>query len=647
MSGVQTAVVEPLAEGKHRVDLAEGALLAGLQGVHDAAAGAAAAVARRAEARDDALPREVDDHLLERAGVAEHELLLVDLLLAVARRVAADVDARAGVHLRAADAQAAVAQLLGLARGDDEPGVGHREAQHHHGLEEVVVGEGALRVGDLGAGGGVHARDGERVRADADEALELAGVRAHRGDLVLPVGLEAEEDAEADVVDARVERAVEAGDAPAEVALHGVGRVHLGVDLVVVGLLEDLERADAGLVDDLEVVDRHRRGVDVDAADLVLRARDASRHLGRVDGGEGVGDEARAGHRVLAVDGHHALVADLDHRLRLAPDLVHREAAALLLVVVEREAAVAAAVHAVARDVHRREGHDAVVVDLVLHVPGRLRHLGGVGTLEDVAAHVDAGSAVLDHIIGKRKRLGLGQLLAAGHHDGHRAGGHDFLEVVAIIGLDDLRAHLSDDAGSEFKVAVGALHILADSHNAQGRDAVGHAGVDDLGEVVDALELAVRADKGLDRHAVGIQTDRILDVDGDDLMAQIVVEHGGTGGHTQSNAALIRSGHTGAQRAAGAHEHVHIGHKCGDDKVQALETRSGAHEVAVIESEHDRLSGLGIKNVAQASLHAPAQAVCALDLEIALIGKGRADMIVFRNFQSVFICHFAFSFVFT
>ena len=79
---------------------------------------------------------------------------------------------------------------------------------------------------------------------------------------------------------------------------------------------------------------------------------------------------------MLAVDGHHALVADLDHGLRLAPDLVHREAAALLLVVVEREAAVAAAVHAVARDVHRREGHDAVVVDLVLHVPGRLGHLG-------------------------------------------------------------------------------------------------------------------------------------------------------------------------------------------------------------------------------------------------------------------------------
>ena len=217
---------------------------------------------------------------------------------------------------------------------------------------------------------------GERVRADADEALELAGVGAHRGGLVLPVGVEPVEDAEPDVVDARVERAVEARDAPAEVALHGVGRVHLRVDLVVVGLLEDLERADAGLVDDLEVVDGHRRGVDVDAADLVLRAGDAARHLGRVDGGEGVGDEARAGHRVLAVDGHHALVADPDHRLRLALDFLHREAAALLLVVVEREAAVAAAVHAVARDVHRREGHDAVVVDLVLHVPGRLGHLG-------------------------------------------------------------------------------------------------------------------------------------------------------------------------------------------------------------------------------------------------------------------------------
>ena len=152
-------------------------------------------------------------------------------------------------------------------------------------------------------------------------------------------------------------------------------------------------------------------------------------------------------------------------------------------------------------------------------------------------------------------------------------------------------------------------------------------------------ELAIRADKGLNRHAVGIQTDRILDVDGYDLMAQIIVEHGGTGGHAQRNAALICSRHTGAQRAAGAHEHIHIGHKRGNDEIQALKTRGGAHEVAVIKSEHDRLSGLGIKDVAQASLHAPAQAVRALDLEVSLIGKGCADMIVFRNFQSVFICH--------
>lgn len=72
----------------------------------------------------------------------------------------------------------------------------------------------------------------------------------------------------------------------------------------------------------------------------------------------------------------------------------------------------------------------------------------------------------------QRQRLILRQLLAARNNDRHRARRDDFLEVIAVIGLDELHAHLGHDAGRELEEAVGALHILADSHNAQRRDAV-------------------------------------------------------------------------------------------------------------------------------------------------------------------------------
>ena len=68
---------------------------------------------------------------------------------------------------------------------------------------------------------------------------------------------------------------------------------------------------------------------------------------------------------------------------------------------------------------------------LVHDLPDRLDHRdGGVG-LEDVAAHVDAGGALLDRVVGHRQGVEFRELLAAGDDDRHRAGGGDRVEVLS------------------------------------------------------------------------------------------------------------------------------------------------------------------------------------------------------------------------
>ena len=98
-------------------------------------------------------------------------------------------------------------------------------------------------LGHVGAAGRLEARHADGVRADAVGALELADVLQHGEDLEAPVE-EAEEHADADVVDAGLHGAVHAGDAPVVVLLLAA-HVHGVVGLAVVGLLEELVGADA------------------------------------------------------------------------------------------------------------------------------------------------------------------------------------------------------------------------------------------------------------------------------------------------------------------------------------------------------------------------------------------------------------------
>ena len=89
---------------------------------------------------------------------------------------------------------------------------------------------------------------------------------------------------------------------------------------------------------------------------------------------------------------------------------------------------------------------------------------------------------------------------------------------AAVTGLDDIGAHLRNNTGGQLKEPVRALHLLAHSHNTHGWDAVFHTQVDCLRKVLNAGQLPVRADKGLDGHTVCIHTDCVFNVNCQDLM---------------------------------------------------------------------------------------------------------------------------------
>src|SRR5664280_1935548 len=262
--GRRAVVLQVLLEGGEGVGAAVFLDLARLREVHEVAPGAPEAVAGGAERRHVAERRDVADHLVEGAVVAEAELRRVDLLVL---RVPAGVRAAAGGDLRHPESERLAADLGRLPGRHDDPGVGHGQAEDRHDLAEVDVGDGVRRVArDVGPGRWFHARHRDRVRPDAEPALEVADVLHERERLEAPVE-QAEEDADADVVDPGFHRAVGGVDAPVEIALPARD-VNPRVRVAVVGLLENLVGADLPRLQELELLGGERRDVDVDPPDL-------------------------------------------------------------------------------------------------------------------------------------------------------------------------------------------------------------------------------------------------------------------------------------------------------------------------------------------------------------------------------------------
>src|ERR1051325_809495 len=79
----------------------------------------------------------------------------------------------------------------------------------------------------------------------------------------------------------------------------------------------------------------------------------------------------------------------------------------------------------------------------------RADHARRVVGLEDIPPHVDADGAVAHRVGGELQRLELRRLLAAGDDDGNRTALDELVEILAMIGLDDMRAELGGDAAGE------------------------------------------------------------------------------------------------------------------------------------------------------------------------------------------------------
>ncbi len=133
----------------------------------------------------------------------------------------------------------------------------------------------------------------------------------------------------------------------------------------MVGLLEDLEGAQARGLELHELLIGERGGVHVDPPNAILVLADAD----RVGGLDRLDHVLHVVLRVVAEDQQQALVAVLDQPARLALDLGGVEGAALKLRVVAAEGAVEAVAHALVGDIQRGEEDDAVAVDAVLDLP--------------------------------------------------------------------------------------------------------------------------------------------------------------------------------------------------------------------------------------------------------------------------------------
>ena len=72
-----------------------------------------------------------------------------------------------------------------------------------------------------------------------------------------------------------------------------------------------------------------------------------------------------------------------------------------------------------------------------------------MGALEDVAAHVNAACTLADNVVCKVQSVALSKLLTTSDNNWNWACCNDFLEVFAVVSLNNLAAHLSDDAGCE------------------------------------------------------------------------------------------------------------------------------------------------------------------------------------------------------
>ena len=119
-------------------------------------------------------------------------------------------------------------------------------------------------------------------------------------------------------------------------------------------------------------------------------------------------------------------------------------------------------------------------------------HPDGAVRLEDVAAHIDAGSALRNRVVSQLESVLFGELLSAGDNDRDGAAVRNALEIlVAVVRLNDVGAVFSANAGRKSEVSCVAREILADGGNAERRNTVTLAHIDRLGQVADRAAFVI------------------------------------------------------------------------------------------------------------------------------------------------------------
>ena len=253
--------------------------------------------------------------------------------------VVANLQVGAAVDLRDAVFDGLGAEGGVLTSGQNHASVRHGQTEDGDDLLEGVVVHEILLV-DVQARSVFDARERDGVRTHVEASLQVVGVANHSQHLVTPV-VQAEEDAEAVVVDASLLGAVHRGQAVVVVAFLGVGGMVFVVDFGAIGLLENLIGADARLFHDAEAFHIQRSGVDVHAADAALAFLGGVGHL------HGVGDVLGRVFRRLAIDEDEALLAIIFESLHVADEFFIGQRGADLLLIRGAETTVNAVVHAV------------------------------------------------------------------------------------------------------------------------------------------------------------------------------------------------------------------------------------------------------------------------------------------------------------
>ena len=105
--------------------------------------------------------------------------------------------------------------------------------------------------------------------------------------------------------------------------------------------------------------------------------------------------------------------------------------------------------------------------------------------------HINAVGAAADSLISHFKGFSFRDFLTAGNDKRNGARGCDFLEIIAVVDLDDLSTEFCQHAGCQGEILGGTLHFLTNGDNAESRNAVAVACVNGFYDVIDAFTFAL------------------------------------------------------------------------------------------------------------------------------------------------------------